>query len=167
MRTTPLSFQRAAVNSTFWRCFPAMILIALMAFRGDELAQKLALQAQQKLTALHGTDAEALKIRKCEITISEEGFLRYRKTYTSGKQEYYSFNLSRLRSIDYLGNSGSGNLIIRTMEDDIIVQTYNDRSGNVDSMSVDMKINLQAIEAEDLSGLQQDLFEIKRLASRN
>ncbi|MEJ7695041.1 hypothetical protein [Daejeonella sp.] len=156
------------VNSRLWKWFfPTVIMIVIMAFNGDELAHKLAVQAKQKLSAFHGIDHVALKIKKCEITISDEGFLRYRKTYISGKQEYYSFNLSRLQSIDYLGSSGSGNLIIRTMEDDIIVQTYNDRSGNVDSMSVDMKISLQAIEAEDLAGLQQDLFELKRLVSRN
>ncbi len=142
-------------------------MISILAFKGDELAHKLAVQAQQKLSAFHGADPEAFKIRKCEITISDDGFLRYRKTYISGKQEYYSLNLSRLQSIDYLGNSSAGNLVIRTIGDDIIVQTYNDRSGNVDSMSVDMNINLQAIEAEDLAGLQQDLFEIKRLVSRN
>ncbi len=148
--------------------FLALITISLIAFRGaDELAHKLALQAQQKLNSFHGAEPVALKIKKCEITISDEGFLRYRKTYIDGKQEYYSLNLSRLRNIDYLGNSTSGDLIIRTLEDDIIVQTYNDRSGNVDSMSVDMKIAIGAIEAEDLSKLQEDLFELKRLSSRN
>jgi len=145
-----------------WGYF-ALVLAGISAFTKDELLHKLAVQTQQKLNAFHAAEPASMKIKKCEITVSDEGFLRYRRFYTSGKQEYYSLNLSRIRSVDYFGNSTSGSLIIHTLEDDVIVQTYNDRAGNVDSMSVQLKLTLSGIEAEDLSRVEQDLFEMKRL----
>jgi hypothetical protein len=144
-------------------CSFAFIVICLTSFANDERIHKLAQQTQQKLSSSHGIEPESLKIKKCEITISDEGFLRYRKYYLNGKQEYYSFNLSRLKTIDYFGDTNSGNFVIHTLEDDVIVQTYNDRSGNVDSMSVKLTIQLKAIEPQDLIDLQQNLFEMKQL----
>jgi len=137
-----------------------------VAFKQDDLFHKLAEQAQQQLGSFHGMEPESAKIKRCEIAISDEGFLRYRKFYLNGKQEYYSFNLSRLRSIDYYGNSNIGNLVIYTVEDDVIVQTYNDKAGNVDSMSVKLNLTIKAIEPENLDRIQQDLFELKRLIER-
>jgi hypothetical protein len=64
---------------------------------------------------------ELVKIRKCELLLSDEGFLSYRKTYLNGKQEYYSLNIARVSSVDYFGDTGSGNLLLKTMEDDVIV----------------------------------------------
>lgn len=148
-----------------WACFAA-VLFCITAFTNDELLHKLAEQTQQKLNAFHAAETAGMKIKKCEIVVSDEGFLRYRRFYTSGKQEYYSLNLSRLQRVDYFGNSTSGNLTIYTLEDDVIVQTYNDRAGNVDSMSVQLKIMLADIEAEELSRIEQDLFVIKRLLTK-
>lgn len=144
----------------------ATILVSILAFRSDEFVHKLAEEVQQKLNHFHNSEAVNLKIRKCEITISDEGFLRYRRTYLNGKQEYYSLNVSRLRSIDYLGSTSTGSLNIRTLEDDVIVQTYNDRTGNVDSMAVQLTIELKAVEPEDLQNIQHDLLEMKRLINQ-
>ncbi len=148
-------------------CCLAFILICLAAYKNDDRLHNLAQQTQQKLSISHGTEPESLKIKKCTITISDEGFLRYRKYYLNGKQEYYSFNLSRLKTIDYFGDTTSGNFIFKTLEDDVIVQTYNDRSGNVDSMSVQLTIQLKTIEPQDLIDLQQNLFEMKQLIGQN
>jgi hypothetical protein len=131
--------------------------------KSDDRIHQLATQAQQTLTAFHGTEPDNLKIKKCEITISNEGFLRHRRTYASGKQEYYSLNLSRLQSLDFYGNTSVGRLTILTLEDDVIVQTYNDRQGNVDSMAVRFDLQVGAVEPEDVVMLQRDLLEIKSL----
>ena len=148
-----------------WTCF-VLVLISLGAFKGEELIHKLAEQAQQRLNSFHAAEPESAKVKKCEITISDEGFLRYRKTFLSGKQEYYSLNVSKLKAIDYIGSTVSGNLNIYTLEDDVIVQTYNDRSGNVDSMSVKLIIPLKDVEPQDLIELQKNLFEMKSLVGR-
>jgi hypothetical protein len=143
------------------------VTMSVIAFKSDEVMHLLAEQTQTKLNTFHSIEPETMKIKKCEITISDDGFLRYRKTYLNGKQEYYSFNLSRLKSVDYMGSIQYGSLNIKTMEDDVIVQTYNDRSGNVDSMTVELDINLSKVEPEDLQTLHQNLFEMKRLLRTN
>ncbi len=136
-----------------------------MVFKPDERIHQLAEQVQRRLSLAHGAEPEADKVRKCEITISGEGFLRHRKTYITGKQEYYSLNLSRLKSVDYYGTIKSGRLTIQSQEDDVIVQTYNDRSGNVDSMAVRFDLLLGNVEPEDISGLQRDLLLISQMVS--
>ena len=128
---------------------------------------QLALRTQVKLNTLHNADSEIVKIKQFELLLNDEGFLRYRRTYINGKQEYYSFNLMRIKVIDYLGNTISGDLSIQTEEDDVIVQTFNDRSGNVDSMSTHFRLPLNRVEAEDLIALHYDLLEMKRLLNRN
>jgi len=120
-----------------------------------------------RLNKMHLPESESLKIRKCELLLSDEGFLRYRKTYLSGKQEYFSLNITRVNSMDYLGDSGSGNLLLKTMEDDVIVQTFNDRDGNVDSMATNFRLDLHDVEPEDLVALQDDILGMKRLLQKN
>lgn len=144
-------------------CYIILVFMVVTAFSYDPLIHELAERTQQKLSAFHGTEPASLKIKKCEIALSDEGFLRYRKYYISGKQEYYSLNLSRIKNIHYLGNTTSGNFIIETLEDDVIVQTYNDRAGNVDSMAVQLKIPLSQVEAEDLTQIENDMFEMKKI----
>ncbi len=144
-----------------------IILLSSYAYRNDEPIHQLAERTQLKLNTFHNPEAEFLKIKKCELLLSDEGFLRYRRTYISGKQEYYSFNLTRVRSIDYLGDILSGELSIQTQEDDVIVQTYNDRGGDVDSMATHFRLALHNIDPKDLAALHDDLFEMKRLLTRN
>lgn len=141
--------------------------IVVTSFKDGETVRDIAEQTRAKLVLLHGSEPTAAKVKKCEIILSEEGFLRHRKTYINGKQEYYSLNLSRVSTINYLGTINDGQLSIRTLEDDVIVQTYNDRSGNVDSMSVQLDLHLHSAEPEDLQVLQQNMFAIKKMLSSN
>ena len=135
--------------------------------RSEEELEKIALRTQIKLNTLHNATAYSDRIRQFELLLNDEGFLRYRRTYINGKQEYYSFNLMRIQTIDYLGNTSSGDLSIKTFEDDVIVQTFNDRSGNVDSMATHFRLPLSSVEAEDLAALHNDLLDMKRLLDRN
>lgn len=138
-----------------------IFLACVGAGESNESLKDLAKRTQFRLNALHHPDKEGQKLKQCELLLSEEGFLRYRRTHTNGKQEYFSFNLSRIKSINYLGDTQSGELAIETLEDDVIVQTFNDRGGNVDSMSTHFILPLNKIEAEDLISLQADLLEMK------
>ncbi|GEM_PF-1401938 len=143
-----------------------MLFGSAAAGNGEDLHQ-LAQRAQLRLNALHNANSESDKIRQFELLLNDEGFLRYRRTYINGKQEYYSFNLMRIKTIDYLGNTSTGKLTIETQEDDVIVQTFNDRSGNVDSMSTQFRLSLNRVEVEDLIILHSDLLEMKRLLDKN
>jgi hypothetical protein len=105
------------------------------------------------------------KLKKVEFTVTQDYFIRLRKTYAKGRQEYYSFNLHKLNDFDYLGNTKSGMLEFKTMADDIIVQTYNDRHGDIDSMSTVLDIPVRNMEPERLDSLREafNYFKAKGL----
>lgn len=101
------------------------------------------------------------KLKKVEFFLTPESFIRLRKTYAKGKQEYYSFNLRQLNDFDYLGNTTNGILEFRTLADDIIVQTYNDRHGDIDSMTTVLDIPVKNMEPERLDSLHEALNYFK------
>jgi len=105
------------------------------------------------------------KLKKVEFTVTQDYFIRLRKTYAKGRQEYFSFNLHKLNDFDYLGNTKSGILEFKTMADDIIVQTYNDRHGDIDSMSTVLDIPVRNMEPERLDSLREafNYFKAKGL----
>jgi hypothetical protein len=112
------------------------------------------------LTESYNPSAE-VNLKKWEIMLTPEHFIRLRKTFQHGKQEYFSFNLSRLDSFDYLGTTGNGVLHFKTMNDDIIVQTYDDPKGNIDSMSTVLDIPVKSLSAERLDSLNSALQYFK------
>jgi hypothetical protein len=101
------------------------------------------------------------KIKKWELLLTDDSFLRLRKTYQNGKQEYFSFHLHNLADMDYLGNVNTGTLKLRAKSDDIIVQTYNDRKGNIDTMANTLAIPVKNMEPERLDSLQHALIYFK------
>jgi hypothetical protein len=105
------------------------------------------------------------KVKKVEISVTSEYFLRLRKTYAKNMQEYYSFNLHQFNDFDYIGDTGAGTLLLKTKADDIIVQTYNDRHGDVDSMTTVLNIPVKNIEPERLDSLREafNYFKAKGL----
>jgi hypothetical protein len=105
------------------------------------------------------------KLKKLEIYLTPDYFVRLRKTYAKDMQEYYSFNLRQFNDIDYLGNTTTGILSLKTMADDIIVQTYNDRRGDIDSMSTALDIPVKNMEPERLDSLREafNYFKAKGL----
>jgi hypothetical protein len=102
-----------------------------------------------------------VKIKKWELTLTDDSFIRLRKTYQNGKQEYFSFHLQKLEDMDYLGNVYSGTLQLKAKEDDIIVQTYNDKKGNIDSMANVLAIPMKNMEPERLDSLRAALEYFK------
>lgn len=107
---------------------------------------------QQKLILHYNSLPESQKINKYELKITNNGFCRYKRFFSTGKVEYFSFNLVKFKDIDYFGTSQTGMLYLRTKGEDVIVQTYNDKkAGDIDSMATFMTIPLKNIEAEDLN----------------
>lgn len=101
------------------------------------------------------------KIKKWELVLTDDSFIRLRKTFQNGKQEYFSFHLQRLQDMDYLGTVTAGTLELKAKGDDIIVQTYNDKKGNVDSMATVLSIPVKNMEPERLDSLQHALLYFK------
>ncbi|WP_214071416.1 hypothetical protein [Mucilaginibacter sp. dw_454] len=102
-----------------------------------------------------------IKIKKWELVLTDDSFIRLRKTFQNGKQEYFSLYLQKMDDMEYLGNVNNGTLELKAKSDDIIVQTYNDRQGNVDSMASVLKIPVKNMEPERLDSLQHALIYFK------
>ena len=102
-----------------------------------------------------------INLRKWDISLTNDAFIRFRKTYLNGRQEYFSFNLRRFKNMDYLGTTTKGTLRLKTVAHDIIVQTYNDRNGNVDSMATTLNIPVRNMGAERLDSLFIALNSLK------
>ena len=105
-----------------------------------------------------------IKLKKWEIALTPEHFIRLRKTYQHGKQEYYSLHLNRLDSVNYLGTSDGGQLRFKAIADDIIVQTYDDPKGNIDSMATVLDIPVKSMSPERVDSLNE---AIKYLRSKD
>lgn len=102
------------------------------------------------------------KLKKYEITLTADHFIRLRKTYQQGKQEYYSFNLNRFTALEYIaGTATTDTLQIKTQADDIIVQTYEDPKGDVDSMATHWDIPVRKLSPLKFDSLKQALNFLK------
>lgn len=62
--------------------------------------------------------------------------------------------------MDYLGSTTEGKLVLRTKGDDVIVQTYNDKAGDVDSMASELVIPLKNIEVDDLNKIKNTIAKV-------
>jgi hypothetical protein len=102
-----------------------------------------------------------VKLKKWELALTNDYFLRLRKTYQHGKQEYFSFNLHRLNNVEYQGDDKVGVLQLSTTADDIIVQTYEDPKGDIDSMSTTLELPVRNMSSGRLDSLKNALSYFK------
>ncbi|TKB96543.1 hypothetical protein [Pedobacter cryotolerans] len=133
--------------------FSFAICIVLCVFTAFHVAEENTILIQNILIKYYNNDEEASNIKRYEINVTNTGFCWYRKVFNNGKQEYFAFNFARLKSIDYYGTNLKGKLYLHTNGDDVIVQTRNDRKGDVDSMSRFVVIPLKNIDADELNAL--------------
>jgi len=132
----------------------------LFSFKADPDTREL-LTWSNKILAQDYDPSGDTKLKKWELNITDDYFLRLRKTYQNGKQEYFSCQLHSFADMDYLGTVASGLITINTKADDIIVQTYNDRKGDVDSMATMLTIPVKNMEAEQVDSLRNALIFFK------
>src|SRR5690606_22229164 len=116
---------------------------------------------QQCLRRCFDADSESTSLKKFEISVTNEGFIRLRKYFPNGKQEYLAFNLKRLSDMYFIGSSERGTLILITQRNDIIVQTYNDPKGNIDSMTTILRLPLKNIDTDELNYINNYLNLLK------
>ena len=112
------------------------------------------------LTECYDPSGQA-KLKKWELVLTDDAFIRLRKTYANGKQEYFSFQLHRFTDMDYLGSTVNGTLQLKAVADDIIVQTYNDPREDIDTMATQLNIPVKNMEPERLDSLQMVLNYFK------
>lgn len=99
-------------------------------------------------------------IKRFEINVTNNGFCRYKKFFNNGKQEYFAFNLSCFKNMDFYGSEKKGELYLRTLKDDVIVQTRNDIKGDIDSMGTFVIIPLKNIEINELNALAESFQKL-------
>lgn len=102
-------------------------------------------------------------LKKYEIMLTPDHFVRLRKTYQQGKQEYYSFNVKRFTGLNYIpGNAATDTLQIKTQTDDIIYQTYEDPKGDIDSMATSWDIPVKKMAQSRVDSLRQAFNFLKK-----
>ncbi|QEC78023.1 hypothetical protein [Mucilaginibacter ginsenosidivorax] len=106
-----------------------------------------------------------ITLKKWELILTNDCFLRLRKTYQHDRQEYFSFNLHRLNNVEYMGSDTTGTLKLSTLTDDIIVQTYEDPKGDLDSMATAIELPVKHMSPVRLDSLKIALnyFKAKSL----
>ena len=114
-----------------------------------------------KLLSLTYDPSSEKKLKKWDISITSDAFLRIRKTYRNKKQVYYSLNLKDLKKVNYLGSASKGTLQLKTKADDIIVQTRNDRRGDLDKMASELDIPVRHVGPGRLDSLKEALNYFK------
>jgi hypothetical protein len=112
------------------------------------------------LNACYDPSNEA-KLVKWELSITPDHYLRLRKTFPHDRQEYFSLQLQRFNDLDYAGTEGSGTLEFKADTDDIIVQTYNDPKGDIDSTTSRLNLPVKNMQPERLDSLKNALRYLK------
>ena len=140
----------------------AIVLLAIVHFSFEPAMteQEMLSWSNKCLTESYDPSGEA-KLKKWELVLTDDAFIRLRKTYTNGKQEYFSFQLHRFTDMDYLGSTVNGTLQLKAVADDIIVQTYNDPHEDIDTMATQLNIPVKNMEPERLDSLQTVLNYFK------
>lgn len=110
---------------------------------------------------LHNAEKD-LGIKTTNLEISENGFIRYRKTDLKNRSEYYSAKLSELKDACYLGGEQAGWLLLKFTTETVIYQTYNDKAGNVDEMLTEIRIPLKNINVDDINSLYSAINTLKQ-----
>jgi len=143
--------------------FAAIVMVLITAnygFKADFDEQDWFTYVNRCLTQSYDASGDP-KLKKVEISLTTDHFIRLRKTYAKERQEYYSFSLHHLNDFDYFGSTTGGILHFKTTADDIIVQTYNDRHGDVDSMTTVLDIPVKNMEPERLDSLHEAINYFK------
>jgi hypothetical protein len=149
-KTKKLYFLRATV----------LLAVVHFSFKPAMTEQAMLNWSNKCLTESYDPSGQA-KLKKWELVLTDDAFIRLRKTYTNGKQEYFSFQLHRFTDMDYLGSTVNGTLQLKAVADDIIVQTYNDPHEDIDTMATQLNIPVKNMEPERLDSLQMVLNYFK------
>ncbi|MFC3559757.1 hypothetical protein [Pedobacter jamesrossensis] len=133
------------------------------AFSTNDSLEEYTVFLQKSLSEHYDSSQEIKLVKKYELNVTNNGFCRYKRYFNNGKVEYFAFKLAKFKDLDYYGTTTSGQLYLRTKNDDVIVQTYKDKTGDVDSMATCIVIPLKNVEAEELNQIRENLERIIKL----
>ena len=142
-------------------CFGSMMAMLLGAWRALPDLEELLKQTQEKLNMAYSIEIDQPQLKKIDLQLTKDGFFRLRKTFINGKQEYFSFNFSQFDELKYLGNTQKGLLVLKTKPESIIVQTYRDAAGNIDTMASELKFPVKEMDAPDIEVIQDCFMQAR------
>lgn len=141
--------------------------LSFLLFSGFDLPEEQTVYIQGFLTKYYDLEGQGKEIKRFDISVTNTGFCRYRKVYTNGKEEFFSFNLSRFKSMDFYGTTARGELYLRTKNDDVVVQTRRDRKGEIDSTGTYLVIPLKNVDEVQLNQLAEHFKTVNTLLLTN
>lgn len=139
--------------------FPLLLMLVSAFAKIDSLDEDLS-YLQNTFFNHYDASQESNQIKRYELNVTNNGFCRYKRFYINGKTEYFAFKLSRFKDMDYFGTTETGKLYLRTKGEDVIVQTYKDKGGDVDSMATQVIIPIKNIQAEELNLIRENLSKL-------
>ncbi len=145
-------------------------LIYISAFFGAQTIDKVAFEKCKNEISFYYNNHHAedvLGYKTGTLVISEQGFLRYTLKTASGKTEYYSLKLQKLKNISFLGTENANWLVLSCDDESIIYQTYKDKNGDLDEMINTLKIPLKNIKIEGVNQLSDNFYQLKQLFYKN
>lgn len=142
-------------------CLASVSVSAILGFTSRVVDdERLVFWSNRRLQSWFNPEA-GNKLKSWNLNVTHDCFVRYKVYYTNKKQEYYSFYLGKFKDMDYLGTSSNGILRLFTTGDDIIVQTYHDSHGDVDSMATHLDLPLHDVSAEQLDSMRNTLLLLR------
>lgn len=131
-----------------------LLSLIFMAFSAHVTLDEQVAYLQKMLTDHYDESQELPGFKHAELNVTNSGFCRYKRYFEDGKMEYFSFNLTRFKDLEYQGDDKTGKLFLHTKGEQVIVQTYNDKKeGDVDSMATYMMIPVKGMLPADLTEL--------------
>ena len=141
-------------------CALVALGLTLCAVSTFDLLEEEALYIEKKLSDHYDISQEGPDILSYELQVTNSGFCRYKRHFANGKIDYFSFNTVRFKKLEYSGTQKSGRLFLLTIKDDVIVQTFNDSEGDVDSMATFLSIPLKDMSRADLADLAEKFQQL-------
>ena len=142
------------------------VCLVFLVCAGLETAEESTVIIQNTLTKYYDSSIDGAALKRYELNVTNTGFCKYKKVYTNGKTEFFSFNLSRFKHMEYYGTTARGELHLYTNNDDVIVQTHNDRKGDIDSMAMQMIIPLKEIDQDVLNTLAAQFKQVNTILAK-
>lgn len=100
-------------------------------------------------------------IKKFNLDITNSGFIRYKRILLNNKSEYFAVGLDKIQDVNYLGDELAGWLVFKCENESVIYQTYNDKKGNVDEMTNEIRLPVKIIKIENINNWVRNFKEMK------
>lgn len=139
-----------------------ILLLCLLPFYSFRYKKDISLIRDDILSSFKKHESEKyLGCKSYKLEITDEGFIRYRRTLANNKSEYYSVKINRFLEVKYHGTEKNGWLLVNFEPSSVIYQTYRDPAGNVDSMANEIALPLNNISVDNLNVLRNNFQSLK------